>query len=263
VMTAARSYKRPMSVPAARRELTACAGAQFDPAIVRAFLNVSLGRLWWTVGPASWAGMLPVLGEAQRAGGQLAAAAKGASAAAAIGVAGFLPVAGGAAVTPAPRAVAAPATPPPASGGSVRFDELPHRGGEPGATGGVGHRGIPPGSDGEEFPSVDPGGSEDPGAILPEDPVEPPEPTVDRTVDSVDRVVEGTVDAVDGVVDDVTETADDVTDGATDLVDGVIGGSLVSDVVDEPVDDVTDLLGGLLGTRSVSISAGRRVLRAV
>ncbi len=50
VMTAARSYKKPMSVPAARRELAACAGEQFDPAIVRAFLNVSLGRLWWTVG---------------------------------------------------------------------------------------------------------------------------------------------------------------------------------------------------------------------
>ena len=98
VMTAARSYKKPMSVPAARRELAACAGGQFDPAVVRAFLNVSLGRLGWTVGPASWAGVLPVLGPAQRAGGQLAGAAQGAAAAGAVGVAGFLPVAGGAVV---------------------------------------------------------------------------------------------------------------------------------------------------------------------
>jgi putative nucleotidyltransferase with HDIG domain len=43
VMTAARSYKKPMSVPAARRELAACAGGQFDTAIVRAFLNVWVG----------------------------------------------------------------------------------------------------------------------------------------------------------------------------------------------------------------------------
>ena len=88
VMTAARSYKKPMSVPAARRELAACAGEQFDPAIVRAFLNVSLGRLWWTVGPMSWTALLPVLGPLQRAGGQIAAAAKGAAAAIVVGAAG-------------------------------------------------------------------------------------------------------------------------------------------------------------------------------
>src|SRR5438270_5178209 len=45
VMTAARSYKRPMDVKAAREELTNNAGTQFDPAMVRAFLNVSLGRM--------------------------------------------------------------------------------------------------------------------------------------------------------------------------------------------------------------------------
>src|SRR5205807_6643171 len=38
VMTAARSYKRPMDVKAARAELTDAAGSQFDPTMVRAFL---------------------------------------------------------------------------------------------------------------------------------------------------------------------------------------------------------------------------------
>lgn len=54
VMTSARSYKRPQSAAAARRELARCSGTQFDPNVVRAFLNVSLGRLWFTMGPVSW-----------------------------------------------------------------------------------------------------------------------------------------------------------------------------------------------------------------
>src|SRR5207248_9937661 len=49
VMTATRSYKRPMDVKAARQELTDGAGTQFDPAMVRAFLNISLGRMRWMV----------------------------------------------------------------------------------------------------------------------------------------------------------------------------------------------------------------------
>jgi len=44
-MTAVRSYKSAMTPEAARQELVACAGAQFDPAIVRAFLDVSVGRV--------------------------------------------------------------------------------------------------------------------------------------------------------------------------------------------------------------------------
>ena len=41
VMTAMRSYKAAMSPSNARKELTRCAGTQFDPAIVRAFLDIS------------------------------------------------------------------------------------------------------------------------------------------------------------------------------------------------------------------------------
>ena len=52
-MTAARSYKKPMAVWAARRELADCAGGQFDPEIVRAFLSISLPRLLWRTGPVS------------------------------------------------------------------------------------------------------------------------------------------------------------------------------------------------------------------
>ena len=67
-MTAARSYKKPMAVWAARRELADCAGGQFDPEIVRAFLSISLPRLLWRTGPVSLVVQLPFLGRLQEVG---------------------------------------------------------------------------------------------------------------------------------------------------------------------------------------------------
>jgi hypothetical protein len=61
VMTAARSYKRPIGATAARAELARCAGEQFDPAVVRAFMNISLGRLRWTLGPLTALAQLPII----------------------------------------------------------------------------------------------------------------------------------------------------------------------------------------------------------
>ena len=61
VMTAARSYKRPMSVRTARRELAAVAGTQLDPACVRAFLGAGLPRVLWAVGPLALLLNLPFL----------------------------------------------------------------------------------------------------------------------------------------------------------------------------------------------------------
>ena len=51
VMTAHRAYKKPMATVAARAELARCAGTQFDPTYVRAFLAISLPRLLWAMGP--------------------------------------------------------------------------------------------------------------------------------------------------------------------------------------------------------------------
>ena len=61
VMTAARPYKRPMTPQAARRELVADAGRHFDPAVVRAFLGISVGRLWLAVGPSALLAQIPAL----------------------------------------------------------------------------------------------------------------------------------------------------------------------------------------------------------
>ena len=63
VMTSARSYKSPVSPSAARKELTRCASTQFDPAIVRAFLNISVGRQRWVIGPLAWLFDVPIISQ--------------------------------------------------------------------------------------------------------------------------------------------------------------------------------------------------------
>ncbi|MFL6099434.1 MAG: Ig-like domain-containing protein [Actinomycetales bacterium] len=61
VMTAARAYKKPMTAPEARAELARCAGTQFDPAVVKAFLAISLSRVRWVTGPLAWIAQVPFL----------------------------------------------------------------------------------------------------------------------------------------------------------------------------------------------------------
>ena len=78
VMTAVRAYKRPMTLQAARAELARRSGTQFDPHVVRAFLNVSLGRLHWTLGLAAWIAEIPFLTVVPRVAAQLAPAGPGA-----------------------------------------------------------------------------------------------------------------------------------------------------------------------------------------
>jgi len=77
VMTAVRSYKRPMKAADARRELARHSGTQFDPVVVRALLNVSLGRLHWTLGIAAWLAELPFITVIPRAFAQVGAVAAG------------------------------------------------------------------------------------------------------------------------------------------------------------------------------------------
>ena len=66
VITAARSYKRPTSTMKAREELARCAGSHFDPAIVRAFLAISLPRLHLGDGTAVVSRATAVHGRASR-----------------------------------------------------------------------------------------------------------------------------------------------------------------------------------------------------
>jgi hypothetical protein len=115
VMTAPRPYKRAMSVSAARRELTRVAGSQLDPAIVRAFLNISVGRLWRTIGVGAWVGQVPtvarVLSGFGRFGTLAGSAAASVSAATLVTAAGL----GGPGVARAAQAPAAATTVPTAT----------------------------------------------------------------------------------------------------------------------------------------------------
>lgn len=64
VMTATRSYKKPMTTQAARDELVSCAGNHFDPSVVRAFMAISIGDIHRALGPTSWLASIPIVGSA-------------------------------------------------------------------------------------------------------------------------------------------------------------------------------------------------------
>jgi hypothetical protein len=61
VITSVRSYKSAATPAEARAELVRCSGVQFDPGLVRAFLNISLGRMRYLVGPLAWLSNAPLL----------------------------------------------------------------------------------------------------------------------------------------------------------------------------------------------------------
>jgi putative nucleotidyltransferase with HDIG domain len=117
VMTSTRPYSRPVDADAARTELAACAGTHFDPVVVRAFLNVSLGRLRKVMGPIAWVAQVPFLAGIPRleaaiiGGGRQAAAGAGAAGAAAgvVAVTALAPTAAHDHARPRVLAVAAPA----------------------------------------------------------------------------------------------------------------------------------------------------------
>jgi HD-GYP domain-containing protein (c-di-GMP phosphodiesterase class II) len=279
VMTAARSYKRPMTPNAARRELQRCAGKQFDPQVVRAFFGISVGRLWWTVGPTSWVAQIPFILGIGRSGGQAVTLARAASTVAINGLAGLvtLGVAAALPATSAPpsgrAAVVASAEgttfqhPGPESSGSGE-DDVDDGGDEDDGTiaddpsaeddGGLD---APPGETpadersldeptvddgdaGEETvtdPAEDPAGEDPESDNVVDDTVEVIEDVVDDTVEVIEDVVDDTVEVIEDVVDDTAETVEEVIDEVVDeVVEDVVG------TVTDPVDDVVDdILGGL------------------
>ncbi len=96
-ITVTRAYRRPVSVTSARAELVRVAGSQLDPGIVRAFLNVSVGRLWRVLGVGALINQIPVLNELATTAARVApglgntTAVAGAAGALAVGGAGIVP----------------------------------------------------------------------------------------------------------------------------------------------------------------------------
>lgn len=128
VITSARAYKSALPADAARAELARCAGEQFDPAVVRAFLAVGLGELRRVAGPLALVGVLPVVPLLQqgaaRALGRASGATSGASATAAVAV---VPGVAAAVVVGAGLAVATPVLsvpPAPDAGASTVLTEV-------------------------------------------------------------------------------------------------------------------------------------------
>jgi len=70
-MTARRPYSRAVSPSAAREELVRRSGTQFDPEVCRAFLSISLGRLWRVVGLAAGVAQVPLAASLARATGRV------------------------------------------------------------------------------------------------------------------------------------------------------------------------------------------------
>jgi hypothetical protein len=61
VITSARSYKEPLSAAEGRSEIVRCSGTQFDPRLVRAFVDISLSKMRLVLGPFSWLTHAPPL----------------------------------------------------------------------------------------------------------------------------------------------------------------------------------------------------------
>ena len=223
VMTATRSYKVPMTAQAARGELVACAGSHFDPAVVRSFMQVTIGDIHKALGPLSWLGSLPFLGPAIGA----------------LGSAGSGIVLGGS-VAPALAAAAALtllASPPPTITEQPPPDAIATVDTSDASEADPPEENATPGEaihseDGGSESTTDSDPLEVPVLVVPDPDVVVPE--VPEVVEPVDEVVEETLAGLTEIVEDLTE----VIPG--DVADDVLG--LVEDTV-EPLDPLVDAVG--------------------
>jgi putative nucleotidyltransferase with HDIG domain len=197
-MTAARSYKKPMAVVAARAELARCAGSQFDPAAVRAFLGISIPRLLWKTGPLSFLMQLPFLWRLQQLAEQgLAVTAQGVTAATVAAGIAAVTATGPAAASPAPPA---PRNPVPVV--TVAPSPIPSPSPTPSSAGRK--------QGGTTKPKRTPGQSPKPKPS----PSPSPSPTA-----TTDPLTDPLTDVTDPLTDPLTDVTDPLTDPLTDVTD--------------------------------------------
>ena len=103
-MTAFRTYQAPLSPAIAKAELADGAGTQFDPAVVRAFLALSMRPLRRIAGPLVLLGQLPFVTGLQRLGDAATAALATAATLSVVVVSGIVPGPGSQAPSDAPVA---------------------------------------------------------------------------------------------------------------------------------------------------------------
>jgi hypothetical protein len=100
VITAGRSYQPSKAHSAARVEVAKHAGTQFDPRVVRALMNVALGRLRWSTGPLAALADFPFLRPLEALGRDVITMITAGAVTASAAMAGVLPVPDLAAVDP-------------------------------------------------------------------------------------------------------------------------------------------------------------------
>jgi HD domain-containing protein len=235
-MTAARSYQAARSTLSARAELTNCAGSHFDPAMVRAFLQIALPRLLWSVGPLAFVVNAPFLRWLGEGGVRVidAAAATTATATSAAGITavavavGTLPAGPASAATAAHRAPTSVVRVQPTSEdqgaprSSVVAGARNPRGGSVGTVaGGTGGGGAEPSPGGAGSGTTGTTGGTKGGSTG---------GTIGGSVGSVGSTVGGTVGSVGstvgGPVGSVTKTVGDAVTTAVGAVGKTVDGTL-------------------------------------
>ena len=100
VITAGRSYQPSKAHSSARVEVAKHSGTQFDPRVVRALMNVALGRLRWSTGPLAALADFPFLRPLEALGRDVITMITAGAVTASAAMAGVLPVPDLAAVDP-------------------------------------------------------------------------------------------------------------------------------------------------------------------
>lgn len=92
VMVTGRTYQSKMTHQKAREEVAFHAGTQFDPRVVRALMNIALGKLRWSTGPLTALADLPLLRPIEALGRDVAMVLSAGIVTIAAGVGGVFPV---------------------------------------------------------------------------------------------------------------------------------------------------------------------------
>jgi hypothetical protein len=264
VMITSRPYKRPVRPEAARQELVSCAGAQFDPDIVRALLSIALGDLRKVMGPLGVLAEVPLLATVPRAEALVEMAGRhtvgfvgtAAGSGAIIAAASISSIQAPAAVAPNPRppAHSAIALTSSESAGSDSIDSNPVSGVPDSSTATHDNsdgtpQSLPPvtansaeNADQSESTPSTPAGDGSPypdGVDIPaHDPVSS---TVGSATSTVGSTVDGATSPVGSTVDSATSTVGSTVEGAN---------AIVGSTMDGATSTVGGLLGGVTGNTS-------------
>ena len=268
VMITSRPYKRPVRPEAARQELVSCAGAQFDPDVVRAFLSIAIGDLRKVMGALGVLAEVPLLATVPRAEALIEMAGRqtvgivstAAGSGAIIAAASITSMHAPAAVTPNPRPVTHTAaaltsskraeplsinsSPVSTASGSSTSNQEPSaaKSQSPQPT-----TAEPTQNDGQSgsTPSTQSTDESSNGGGVDSPEHEPAGSSVDGATSTVGSTVEGATSTVGSTVEGATSTVGSTVEGVTSTVGSTVKGA--TSTVGSTVEGATSTVGGLIG----------------